>query len=316
MNIVITENITEEALEHLKQSGHNIVYHPQLWSDRHRLEEEVTTADALIIRNQTRVDVSLLSTMKQTKIIGRLGVGLDNIDLETAKQLEIQVVSAKNANSISVAEYVFAAMLTFSRPLLEASVDVKNGGWNRTLFGGTELQGKTLGLIGLGEIGHRTAVRAKAFGMNVIGSDPRVMPYDFAIAQTGIQLVTTQELLEQSDFISLHVPLLPATKGLINATSLSQMKSNAVLINTARGGIVDEGDLYDALLHKRIAGAVLDVQEKEPPLKNHPLFSLSNCILTPHVAGLTQEANNRTSQLVASEVLKELSGVKSLCRVY
>ncbi|MFB5265576.1 hydroxyacid dehydrogenase [Paenibacillus enshidis] len=315
MKIVIVEHITDSGLRILQDSGHEVQYDPELWADRERLEEAAASAQALIVRNQARVDASLLAEMEKRTVIGRLGVGLDNIDLDEAKRRGIAVIRAKNANASSVAEYVLAAIFTFTRPLLAASDDVKAGNWDRKRFGGHEVAGKTLGLIGVGEIGHRTAVRAKALGMKVVGSDPQLSAYDFAAAESGIRLAAMEEVLQNSDFISLHVPLLPETKGLIHQAAIEQMQPHAVLINTSRGGVVDEQALYEALLHKRIAGAMLDVLSAEPPDPNHPLLSLKNCIITPHVAGLTEEANHRTSTLVASELLKELQGVRSLCRV-
>ncbi|MDP4098734.1 hydroxyacid dehydrogenase [Paenibacillus sp. P96] len=315
MKIVIAEHIADSGLEMLQSSGNELVYDPGLWADRGRLEDAVITADALIVRNQTRVDVPLLAKMVKTVAIGRLGVGLDNIDVHEAKRRNIAVISAKNANASSVAEYVIAAIFTFTRPLLVASEDVKAGGWDRKRFGGHEIAGKTLGLIGIGEIGHRTAVRAKALGMKVIGSDPRLSGYDFAAAESGIRLASMEEVLQSSDCVSLHIPLLPDTKGLINKAAIEQMQPHAYLINTSRGGVVDEQALYEALLHRRIAGAMLDVLSVEPPPPDHPLLSLDSCVITPHVAGLTEEANHRTSELIAAELLKELKGIRSLCRV-
>ncbi|MFB5758764.1 hydroxyacid dehydrogenase [Paenibacillus medicaginis] len=315
MKIVIAEHITDSGLRILQDSGHEVQYDPGLWADRERLEEAAASAQALIVRNQTQVDASLLAGMEKRAVIGRLGVGLDNIDLDEAKRRGIAVLRAKNANASSVAEYVIAAIFTFTRPLLAASDDVKAGNWDRKRFGGHEVAGKTLGLIGIGEIGHRTAVRANALGMKVVGSDPKLSAYDFAAAESGIRLAAMEEVLQSSDFISLHIPLLPETKGLIHQAAIEQMQPHAYMINTSRGGVVDEQALYEALLHKRIAGAMLDVLSVEPPAPDHPLLSLENCIITPHVAGLTEEANHRTSTLVASELLKELQGIRSLCRV-
>lgn len=315
MDIVITEAMGTPGLEVLRKSGYSVQYDPSLWSDVERLIAAGTKAGALIVRNQTKVNRDLLGGLKNIKIIGRLGVGLDNIDLKTTALREIPVVTAKNANAVSVAEYVLAAILTISRPLLAASSDVKAGGWDRKRFGGTEIQGKTLGLIGLGEIGHRTGIKAKALGMNVIGCDPRLTAYDIATDLTGITLVSEEEVLQQADFVSLHVPLLPSTSNLIDRVALARMKSSAYVINTSRGGVVNEEDLYDALVHNRIAGAVLDVLHTEPPSAEHPLFSLPNCLVTPHVAGAAQEALNRTSLLIADEVLLELGGSISKYRV-
>src|SRR5690606_30392483 len=175
--------------------------------------------------------------------IGRLGVGLDNIDLKGARERNIPVVSARNANATSVAEYVMAAMLDASRPLQAADADVREGNWNRKLFTGYELNNRTLGLVGMGEIAHRVAKRAKAFGMNVIGFDPFVAPFDHVVQETGIKQVDLEELLKTSDFISVHVPLTNGTRHLINRDNMRSMKDHAYIINSARGGIVHEGDL-------------------------------------------------------------------------
>jgi D-3-phosphoglycerate dehydrogenase len=315
MKVVITELNWPIGVELLKEKGWEVVYDPVLWKNRSKLRQELKLADAIIVRNQTKVDAELLGWEHQIKVIGRLGVGLDNIDLQTAADKKITVVFGKNANATSVAEYVIAAVFQSARLLQEAAADVRKGGWNRKKFTGTELAGKTLGLIGVGEIGHRTAVRAKALGMNVIGYDPFVAPYDFPIAVTGIRPASLDTVIEQSDFISLHVPLTAQTRNLINKETLAKMKHTAVLINTSRGGIINESDL-DAALHKGIiSGAVLDVLEQEPPDPSHPLLQMENCIITPHIAGLTEESQVRTAEMVSKEVINELEGRISLCRV-
>jgi D-3-phosphoglycerate dehydrogenase len=315
MKIVITELIWPIGIELLEQKKWTVIYHPELWKDQDKLSLELKDADALIVRNQTQVNAELLASANQIKVIGRLGVGLDNIDLKAASQKNVTVVFGKNANATSVAEYVISAMFSFNRLLDEGSRDVKSGNWNRKKFTGSEIYGKTLGLIGIGEIGHRVAKRAKALGLHVLGYDPYVTPFDFPVMESGIHLVRLEEILEQSDFISLHVPLTPATRNLINQELLSKMKSTACVINTSRGGIVNEDDLYIALQNNTISGAVLDVLEQEPPNKDHPLLHLDNCIITPHIAGLTEESQIRTSKMVAEEVIGELEGKVSLCRV-
>lgn len=315
MDIVIAEAMGPAGLDLLNQSGYSVHYDPALWSDTRQLKEAAAEARALIVRNQTQVNGALLEELREIRIIGRLGVGLDNIDLTAAASRGIPVVSAKNANAISVAEYVLAAILTLSRPLLAASSDVKKGSWDRKRFGGTEIQGKTLGLIGIGEIGHRTGIKAKALGLNVIGSDPRLTPNDIAPDVTGITLLPQEEVLRQADFVSLHVPLLPSTRNLIDEAALATMKGTAYLINTSRGGVVNEAALAEALAQHTIAGAVLDVLETEPPKAGNPLFLLPNCILTPHVAGAAEEALNRTALLIAAEVLREIQGEPSKYRV-
>lgn len=315
MKIVITEINWPIGMELLAAKGWEVVYDPGLWQDRERLKAELKAADAVIVRNQTRLDAELLDGEHRLKVIGRLGVGLDNIDLQTAAAKGIPVVYGKNANAASVAEYVIAAIFAFSRLLREASGDVKAGGWNRKTFTGAEVYGKTLGLVGVGEIGHRVAVRAKALGLKTIGYDPFVAPCDFPAAESGIELVSYDRVVAESDFISLHVPLTPGTRNLLGLESFRRMKKSAIVINSARGGIVNEADLVEALRTGLIGGAVLDVLDREPPAADHPLLRADNCLITPHIAGLTEESQVRTAAMVSTEVIRELEGRPSLCRV-
>ncbi len=310
MKTVVTELIWPEGLDILSGLG-EVIYDPDLWK-KETLPQAIAGADALVVRNQTRVTRELLQKAPQLKAIGRLGVGLDNIDLGAARELGIPVVYARNANAISVAEYVFAAMLTFARRPAEATADVKLGNWNRKMFTGAELHGKTLGLVGTGEIGSRLAVRAKAFGMEILGYDPFMPPYELAITDFGVRPATLEEVMSRSDFISLHVPLTAQTRHMINSDTLRLAKPTAYIINSARGGIIDEDALYQALATGRLAGAALDVFESEPP-RQSPLLALDNVILTPHIAGLTEEAQIKTSVLVAREIAKVLAGQPSSC---
>ena len=310
--IVVTEMLAPPGPELLEASGRPVKLDPTLWRDLARLQALLDEAEALIVRNQTHVTEQVLDAARRLRVVGRLGVGLDNIDLAAARARGITVTSARNANAIAVAEYVLAAMLHIARNLAAADASVRAGKWDRVQFGGTELWGRTLGLVGVGEIGRRVAKRAQSFGMTVIGYNPLVGPYDFAPAEQEITLVPLDELLARADVVSLHVPLLPATRHLINAERLSQMRPHAVLINTSRGGIVDEVALLDALTGGGLYRAVLDVSEFEPLPAESPLRSCEAVILTPHVAGLTAEAQERTSRLVISDVLQVLSGERSI----
>lgn len=312
MKIVVTELIWEEGLEILRQFGET-VYDPDLWKSPILLPA-LADADAVVVRNQTRVDREFLAAAPRLKVVGRLGVGLDNIDIASCRQAGVTVVFARNANAISVAEYVFAAMLSFSRKLESATTDVKKGNWNRKMFTLSELYGKTLGLIGVGEIGTRIAYRAKSFGMKLLGYDPFLPPYETACTEFSVTMTSLEQLLTKSDFISLHVPLNDHTRNLISKERLAMMKSTAYIVNTARGEIINEADLYEALKKGQIAGAALDVMSKEPPAGS-PLLELDNVILTPHIAGLTEEAQVRTSVLVAREVCKVLEGQASSCSI-
>lgn len=315
MKVVIAELNWPVGIELLQSKGWDVVYDPDLWKHRGRLQEELKSADAIILRNQTKVDAELLGWEHRLKVIGRLGVGLDNIDLQSAAEIGIPVVYGKNANATSVAEYVISGIFASARWLQEASGDVRLGGWNRKKYTGTEVSGKTLGLIGVGEIGHRVAVRARALGLKVIGYDPFVAPYDFPVTETGIELVRYDRVMTESDYLSLHVPLTPATRNLIQLDSLGKMKSTAVIINSARGGTINEADLNKALQSGIIAGAILDVLDQEPPAAGHPLLQRKNCMITPHIAGLTEESQVRTAEMVSKEVIGELENRPSLCRV-
>lgn len=312
MKILVSELIWPSGLAKLKETG-QVEYDPQLWQDRRGLLQKVRDVDALIIRNQTQVDHTLLEAAHRLRVVGRLGVGLDNIDLSLTKAKKIKVVYGRNANAISVAEYVLACLLEASRFLSKAHQDVRQGHWNRKRFTGRELYGKQLGLIGLGEIAHRVAKRAQAFGLSIVGYDPFVTSHDFQVAETGISLVSLRELLSSSDFISIHVPLNEKTRGMITHRELKRMKRHAYLINTSRGSIVDERDLLEAVQSGGIAGAFLDVLAEEPISPDNPLLKVENIRITPHIAGLTEESQERVSLLVAEEVSKVLRGQPSLC---
>ncbi len=315
MKILVTELMWEDGIEVLRDKGYTVDYDMELSRKREELLSLLPDYDAVIVRNETKVDTEFLDTAKKAQVIGRLGVGLDNIDLKAARERNIPVVSARNANATSVAEYVMAAMLNASRALSDADADVRQGNWDRKFFTGSELYNKTLGLVGMGEIAHRVAKRAKAFGMRVIGFDPFVAPYDHVVQETGIEQVDLDEVFNQSDFISVHVPLTPATRHLINRDKLDLMKPHAYLINSARGGIIHEDDLVEAVANNKIAGAYLDVLEKEPVDINSPLLKYDAIRLSPHIAGLTVEAQSRTALLIAHEVDRVLTGGRSLFTV-
>lgn len=316
MKILVTELMWDDGIEELRRKGYEVDYDMELSRKREELLGLLPKYDAIIVRNETKVDIEFLNAAKKTQVIGRLGVGVDNIDLQAAKEKGIPVISARNANATSVAEYVMAAMLDASRPLSNADADVRNGNWNRKFFTGTELKGRTLGLLGMGEIAHRVARRAKAFDMNVIGYDPFVASFDHVIQETGVcQISDINQLLSESDFISVHVPLTNETRHLINREKFPLMKQEAYVINTARGGIVHESDLVEAVKNKQIAGAYLDVLETEPIDKESLLISNEAIRLSPHIAGLTVEAQSRTAMLIAQEVDEVLDGGTSLCRV-
>lgn len=310
--IVVSEFLAAPGPELLAASGRPVVSDPALWRDADRLRAAVGQAEALIVRNQTRVDADLLAAGPGLRVVGRLGVGLDNIDLAAAKARGIVVTAARNANATAVAEYVLAAMLGRARDLAGADASVRAGDWDRQRFTGTELFGKTLGLVGVGEIGRRVARRAAAFGMRLVGFDPLLGPYDAALAEDGIALMPLDDLLAQAHFVSLHVPLIPATRNLLDARRLALMAPGAVLINSARGGIVDETALLAALEAGRPGHAILDVRPTEPPARDDPLLASPHVTLTPHIAGVTAEAQDRTSRLVVADVMRVLAGERAM----
>lgn len=312
MKVVISEYVHDEAVA-LLRDHHSVHYDPELFKDDTALQDALADAHAWIVRNQTRVTGR--EHTPNLQVVGRVGVGLDNLDLPALRERAIVVTWAPGTNAVSVAEYVIGAMLSVTRRFDAISRDVHGGTWNRQAAMGGELYGQTLGIVGLGDIGTRLAKRAAAFGMNVIASDPAVHPSSFGAQEYGVTLVSLNDLLTQSDVISLHTPLLPSTRHLIAENTLAQMKPTALLINTARGGLIDEAALAAALADNHLGGAVLDVREQEPPGDADPLRGLDNVILTPHVAGVTHESNRRASFHVARDVLRVLRGDKPVSAV-
>lgn len=304
--IFICEFITQSGLERLRQGGVEVHYDPNLWKDRSALKAKLTDATALIVRNQTQVDADLLAAGPNLKVVGRLGVGLDNIHQPDLKARGVQLYFARGINANGVAEYVLAAMLHLARNVAGAAQHVAEGGWNRNAFGGFELMGKTLGLVGLGEVGLRVAKRARAFGMQVVASDPGRLAWESAVEDLEIRLISTSEVLSFSHFVSLHAPLTPQTRHLIRAETIATMPKGAYLINTARGELVHNEDLAAALRRGQLGGAVLDVVDPEPLPAEHALRGVDNLWITPHVAGLTAEAQEQVGLRVAEGVLKAL----------
>jgi (S)-sulfolactate dehydrogenase len=305
--VVVSEWIDAAAAERLGQA-HRVVMDPELYADRSRLLRALADADAWIVRNQTHVDLEAIIAAPALKVVGRVGVGLDTIDLGALRARDIVVTWAPGTNAGSVAEYVMGALLAHARRYGEATAHVAAGGWDRQAFMGTELQGKTLGIIGLGDIGGRLARRARAFGMHVLASGPFVHENVAAVQEFEVGLVALDELLAHSDFVSLHAPLVGSTRGLIGPKALARMKPMALLVNTSRGGLVDEAALAAALRAGKLGGAVLDVRASEPPGAEDPLRGVPNLLLTPHVAGVTVESNIRASEHIVDEVLRVLRG--------
>ncbi|MCC7511017.1 MAG: hypothetical protein DYG87_03180 [Anaerolineae bacterium CFX3] len=263
--------------------------------------------DALIVRGRTKATASLLEAATRLKVIGRAGVGVDNIDLAAAKSRGVTVVNAPVSTTLAVAELTFSLLLALAREIPRADASMKQGQWLKKELEGAELYGKTLGILGMGHIGSEVARRARAFGMNVLGYDPLLTPDE--IRGRVAEPVDRDELLARSDFVSLHLPLLPETRGMFNAEQFARMKDGARIVCAARGGIIDEAALLAAIEAGKIAGAALDVFASEPPgatdLVKHP-----RVIATPHVGAQTAEAQSRAAEDIAHEVLAALRGEK------
>ncbi|HEX9847571.1 MAG TPA: hydroxyacid dehydrogenase [Acidimicrobiia bacterium] len=305
--VVVPEFLPDEHLGILGRRV-EVTYDPDLYADRPRLLAELGDARAILIRNRTRIDAELLGAAPDLEVVGRLGVGLDNIDLAAASEAGVRVIPAYGANAVSVAEYVMAAMLILTRGIFSMTESMVAGQWPRQGHAfGRELQGKTLGLVGFGSIARQVAARASGFGMRVIAHDP-YLPEDDE-GWSGADRTGLDDLLVTADVISIHIPLTDETSGLISEAAMNRMKAGAVLINTSRGGIVDEIALADALRSGAIAGAALDVFATEPlePGPASVFAGLGNLILTPHVAGNTDESVDRVARTIVDAVLDALA---------
>lgn len=304
--IVIPEFMDERAVAQLA-AAHDVLHDAGLVDDSPRLQREAAGAEALIVRNRTQVRGPLLAAMARCRVVGRLGVGLDNIDVETCTARGIAVIPATGANALSVAEYVVATSMLLLRGAYASSATVAAGGWPRSaLSNGREAAGKTIGLVGFGSIGQLTARLASALGLRVVAFDPAMAPGHPAFAEGGVQAVGLDTLLATADVVSLHVPLTGETRSLFDARRLAAMKPGAVLVNTSRGGIVDEAALVAALRGGRLGGAALDVFAVEPLPADNAFAGCPNLLLTPHVAGVSVESNERVSFLIAEKVLEAL----------
>ena len=305
--IVISELIWPVGLQVLQDYGPT-VYDPGLFNRPEAFAAALRESSALVVRNQTKVGADLLESAPKLRVIGRLGAGLENIDLQAASARRIAVVYSPAGNTISVTEMALAAILALAKKLIPGDRSVREGRWDRSGMSGLEVWAKTLGLLGLGRIGTQVALRARAFGLKVLAYHPRLAPDHPKVIETGAELVDREAVFRSSDFLSVHLPLTEATRGFVGRVELSLMKPSAYLINTSRGELIDEWALYDALVGGRLAGAALDVRAAEPPGGLPPLETLDNVISTPHVAGLTLEAQARVSESVALDVVRVLRG--------
>jgi (S)-sulfolactate dehydrogenase len=304
--VVITEFIDERALPALR-AKHDVLYDPKLVDDAPRLLKEAAGTDAIIVRNRTQVRGELLAALKQCRVVGRLGVGLDNIDVPACETRGIKVIPATGANALSVAEYVIASAMLLLRGAYQSTPAVAAGQWPRNaLSNGREISGKTLGLIGFGSIGQLSARLAQGVGMTVVAFDAMMDADHPAFAANHVRSVSLEEVITTADVLSLHVPLVDSTRNLFDARRIASMKRGAVLINSARGGIVDEVALAAALKSGALGGAAIDVFDNEPlPASDH-FKDCPNLLLTPHIAGVSAESNERVSFLIADKVLEAL----------
>lgn len=305
-DILISENIRGAAVDALS-ARFDVTFLPELWKDPEELLKRTGNFRALIVRNQTQVTAALLESAKNLIVVGRAGVGLDNVDVAAATQAGILITSTPEQNAISVAELAMGLMLSLARMIPAANRDTRDGNWRRQQFFGTELYGKTIGIVGAGKIGFLTARRAQAFGMKVLAYDPFISRDNILLSELNAELVSLDDLLSRADVVSCHLPATPQTIGLLNAACFGKMKSTATFINTSRGEVVVENDLLAALKSGSIAGAALDVRATEPPQAGE-LEHLPNLILTPHVAAFTHEAQNRVTNAICEDITRVLDG--------
>ncbi|MDL1957180.1 MAG: phosphoglycerate dehydrogenase [Candidatus Desulfofervidus auxilii] len=300
--ILISDNISPKGIELFERVPEFEVELATSLSPE-ELKERVKEAHALIIRSATKVTAELIDAAKNLKVIGRAGIGLDNVDIKTATKKGIVVMNAPEGNVVTTAEHTIALLMALARNIPQATASLKAGKWEKKRFQGRELYRKTLGIIGLGRIGSIVADRAKGLKMEVIAYDPFVRPE--MAEKLGVELVPLEELYQRADFITIHTPLTPETKYLVDKKAFAQMKDGVMIINCARGGIVKESDLYDALIRGKVAGAALDVFEEEPP-KDNPLLQLDNVICTPHLGASTEEAQTNVAIAIAEQVIDYL----------
>ena len=303
MKVLVTERLSGAGLERLRE---HVDVDERLGLAPAELADAIAPYDALIVRSATRVDAALIERAENLKVIGRAGIGLDNVDVEAATKAGILVVNAPQSNVLSAAEHTIALLLAQARNIPQAHLALTSGRWERERWQGVELHGKTLGIVGLGRVGTLVAQRASAFGMRLIAYDPYVAPA--RAAQMGVELVdSVVELCARSDFLTIHLPKTPETVGIVGARELAAAKPGLRIVNTARGGLIDEAALIEALERGVVAGAALDVFESEP-VTEHPLFGFDNVVVTPHLGASTAEAQDKAGLAIAEQVLLALRG--------
>jgi len=304
-SVLICDQVAPILNDILQKNGLKITYEPEITPDQ--IKEKIGNFDIVVVRSRTKITKEMIDKTSKCKIIARVGVGLDNIDVDAAKTKGIRVINAVEGAMNAVAELVLGLMLSLAREIPRADREIRNGKWLKKELMGTELSGKYLGIVGLGNIGKKLAKHARALNMNIIGYDIIPIPEDFS-REVGLIKADLETLLSSADYISFHVPLTDSTHHLVNSQRLAKMKKNAYLINTSRGEIIDENALYDALKEGKISGAALDVFETEPALGNK-LATLPNVICTPHIGAQTKEAQALAANVIAEKIIMILRGV-------
>ena len=304
-SVLICDEVDPVLNKILQDNGLKVSYEPKITPEQ--IKEKISNFNIIIVRSRTTITREMIEKADKCKIIARVGVGLDNVDQAAAKEKNIRVINAAEGAMNAVAELVLGFMLTLARQTARGDRAIRNGQWLKNELKGTELRGKYLGIIGLGNIGKRLGRLARSLNMNIIGYD--VVPIDEEFAkEVGLMKADLDTLLQSSDYISIHVPLLDSTYHLINAQKMSTMKKTAKIINTSRGGVVDEDALYEAIKNGNLGGAALDVFEKEPAIGNK-LAELDNVLLTPHIGAQTKEAQSLAANIIGEKIIQILRGV-------
>jgi D-3-phosphoglycerate dehydrogenase len=304
-SVLICDQVAPILNEILQKNGLKITYEPEITPDQ--IKEKISNFDIVVVRSRTKITKEMIDRATQCKIIARVGVGLDNIDVDAAKAKGIRVINAVEGAMNAVAELVLGLMLSLAREIPRADREIRNGNWLKKELMGSELSGKYLGIVGLGNIGKRLAKLARGLNMNIIGFDVMPIADDFA-RDVGLIKADIDTLLSSADYISFHVPLTETTHHLVNSKRISTMKKTAYIINTSRGEIIDEDALYNALKEGKIAGAALDVFEKEPAVGNK-LATLPNIVCTPHIGAQTKEAQTLAANVIGEKIIMILRGV-------
>jgi len=304
-SVLICDQVNTILKEILEKNGLKVTYEPEITPEQ--IAEKIGTFEVVVVRSRTKMTRELVEKADKCQVIARVGVGLDNIDQEAAKEKNIKVINAVEGAITAVAELVIGLMLSMAREIPRADREIRNGNWIKKELMGTELKGKYLGIVGLGNIGKRLGRLARALNMNIIGYDVTPIDDEFS-KEVGLMKADLDTLLSSADYVSFHVPLLDSTRHMINAEKLKMMKNTARIINTARGGVIDEEALYNSLKDGSLAGAALDVFEVEPATGNK-LITLPNFVATPHMGAQTKEAQLLAANIIAEKIIQILRGV-------